>query len=111
MRACFQLLASPRVRELSRVTLQVFLDAHPPTGDNIRMITDEVSQIQEVSRTSSQRSEAAGVYSMLSRQEESDTQGCCACPQVRYCLKSLREQMAARQNNNKVNASMIPLSL
>lgn len=40
-----------RVRELSRVTLQVFLDAHPQTGDNIKMITDEVSQIQEVSRT------------------------------------------------------------
>lgn len=32
---------------------QVFLDAHPQTGDSIKMITDEVSQIQEVSRTSS----------------------------------------------------------
>lgn len=42
-----------RVRELSRVTLQVFLDAHPQTGDNIKMITDEVSQIQEVSRSAS----------------------------------------------------------
>lgn len=31
---------------------QVFLGAHPQTGENIKMITDEVSQIQEVSRTS-----------------------------------------------------------
>ncbi|XP_029700970.1 tuftelin 1b isoform X1 [Takifugu rubripes] len=49
--------------------IKVFLGAHPQTGENIKMITDEVSQIQE----------------------------------VRYCLKSLREQMAARQNNNNKN--------
>uniref|UniRef100_A0A674PAR2 Uncharacterized protein n=1 Tax=Takifugu rubripes TaxID=31033 RepID=A0A674PAR2_TAKRU len=30
-------------------------------------------------------------------------EGSCSGPQVRYCLKSLREQMAARQNNNNKN--------
>lgn len=32
---------------------------HPQTGENIKMITDEVSQIQEVSGTTSERSKAA----------------------------------------------------
>ncbi|XP_036948437.1 tuftelin 1b isoform X1 [Acanthopagrus latus] len=49
--------------------IKVFLEARSQTGESVRMLTDEVSQIQE----------------------------------VRYCLKTLREQMAARQhsNNNK----------
>lgn len=35
-----------------------------------------------------------------------------SCSQVRYCLKSLREQMAARQNNNnKVNNAGIIIGL
>lgn len=40
-----------RVCELSFAfpPLQVFLEADPQAGENIRMITDEVSQIQEVS--------------------------------------------------------------
>ncbi|XP_023265642.1 tuftelin-like isoform X1 [Seriola lalandi dorsalis] len=46
--------------------IKVYLDARPETAQSVRMLTDEVSQIQE----------------------------------VRYCLKTLREQMAARQNNN-----------
>ncbi|XP_041811423.1 tuftelin 1b [Chelmon rostratus] len=46
--------------------IKVFLEARPQTGESVRMLTDEVSQIQE----------------------------------VRYCLKTLREQMAARQNSN-----------
>ncbi|XP_073339463.1 tuftelin 1b [Pagrus major] len=46
--------------------IKVFLEARSQTGENVRMLTDEVSQIQE----------------------------------VRYCLKTLREQMAARQNSN-----------
>nr|XP_046273059.1 tuftelin 1b [Scatophagus argus] len=46
--------------------IKVFLKARPQTGESVRMLTDEVSQIQE----------------------------------VRYCLKTLREQMAARQNSN-----------
>ncbi|XP_010739953.2 tuftelin isoform X1 [Larimichthys crocea] len=46
--------------------IKVFLEARPETGESVRMLTDEVSQIQE----------------------------------VRYCLKTLREQMAARQNSN-----------
>ncbi|XP_059206404.1 tuftelin 1b [Centropristis striata] len=46
--------------------IKVFLEARPETAESVRMLTDEVSQIQE----------------------------------VRYCLKTLREQMAARQNNN-----------
>ncbi|XP_069372834.1 tuftelin 1b isoform X4 [Paralichthys olivaceus] len=50
--------------------IKVYLESCPKTAESIRMLTDEVSQIQE----------------------------------VRYCLKTLREQMAARQisNNNKV---------
>ncbi|XP_078031754.1 tuftelin 1b isoform X2 [Epinephelus lanceolatus] len=50
--------------------IKVYLEARPETAESIKMLTDEVSQIQE----------------------------------VRYCLKTLREQMAARQNtnNNKV---------
>ncbi|XP_022602927.1 tuftelin-like isoform X2 [Seriola dumerili] len=46
--------------------IKVYLEARPETAQSVRMLTDEVSQIQE----------------------------------VRYCLKTLREQMAARQNNN-----------
>lgn len=46
--------------------IKVFLEARPETGESVRMLTDEVTQIQE----------------------------------VRYCLKTLREQMAARQNSN-----------
>ncbi|KAM8767135.1 tuftelin 1b isoform 2-T2 [Acanthopagrus schlegelii] len=46
--------------------IKVFLEARSQTGESVRMLTDEVSQIQE----------------------------------VRYCLKTLREQMAARQNSN-----------
>lgn len=30
-------------------TLQVFLEARPQTGESVKMLTDEVSQIQEVS--------------------------------------------------------------
>ncbi|XP_018540569.1 tuftelin 1b isoform X2 [Lates calcarifer] len=51
--------------------IKVYLESsRPETAESVRMLTDEVSQIQE----------------------------------VRYCLKTLREQMAARQNsnNNKV---------
>ncbi|XP_072227239.1 tuftelin 1b isoform X2 [Leuresthes tenuis] len=46
--------------------IKVYLDARSRTAESVRMLTDEVSQIQE----------------------------------VRYCLKTLREQMAARQNSN-----------
>nr|XP_043909437.1 tuftelin 1b [Solea senegalensis] len=46
--------------------IKVYLEACPERTKSVRMITDEVSQIQE----------------------------------VRYCLKTLREQMAARQNSN-----------
>ncbi|XP_054619464.1 tuftelin 1b [Dunckerocampus dactyliophorus] len=46
--------------------IKVYLDNRPGTTESVRMLTDEVSQIQE----------------------------------VRYCLKTLREQMAARQNSN-----------
>ncbi|XP_071357246.1 tuftelin 1b isoform X2 [Trachinotus anak] len=46
--------------------IKVYLESRPETAQSVRMLTDEVSQIQE----------------------------------VRYCLKTLREQMAARQNNN-----------
>ncbi|XP_035039128.1 tuftelin 1b isoform X2 [Hippoglossus stenolepis] len=51
--------------------IKVYLESCPRKAQSVRMLTDEVSQIQE----------------------------------VRYCLKSLREQMAARQNsnNNKVS--------
>ncbi|XP_030003510.1 tuftelin 1b isoform X2 [Sphaeramia orbicularis] len=58
--------------------IKVYLETRPDTTEthqnNLRMLTDEVSQIQE----------------------------------VRYCLKTLREQMAARQNsqnNNKYPAN------
>lgn len=53
--------------------IKVFLESRPETAESVRMLTDEVSQIQE----------------------------------VRYCLKTLREQMAARQstNNNKYPAN------
>ncbi|XP_042291195.1 tuftelin 1b [Thunnus maccoyii] len=49
--------------------IKVYLENRPEPEESVRMLTDEMSQIQE----------------------------------VRYCLKSLREQMAARQssNNNK----------
>ncbi|XP_022075363.1 tuftelin 1b isoform X3 [Acanthochromis polyacanthus] len=46
--------------------IKVYLESRPETAESVRMLTDEVSQIQE----------------------------------VRYCLKTLREQMAARQSNN-----------
>ncbi|KAG7225521.1 hypothetical protein INR49_027517 [Caranx melampygus] len=46
--------------------IKIYLESRPETAQSVRMLTDEVSQIQE----------------------------------VRYCLKTLREQMAARQNNN-----------
>ncbi|KAL7381572.1 hypothetical protein ABVT39_007842 [Epinephelus coioides] len=46
--------------------IKVYLEARPETAESVKMLTDEVSQIQE----------------------------------VRYCLKTLREQMAARQNTN-----------
>ncbi|CAJ1083334.1 tuftelin 1b [Xyrichtys novacula] len=46
--------------------IKVYLEARPETAESVKMLTDEVSQIQE----------------------------------VRYCLKTLREQMAARQNSN-----------
>ncbi|XP_077363205.1 tuftelin 1b isoform X2 [Festucalex cinctus] len=52
--------------EESVEVIKVYLDDVPETADSVRMLTDEVSQIQE----------------------------------VRYCLKTLREQMAARQNSN-----------
>ncbi|XP_053303542.1 tuftelin 1b isoform X2 [Pleuronectes platessa] len=50
--------------------VKFYLESCPRKAESVRMLTDEVSQIQE----------------------------------VRYCLKSLREQMVARQNsnNNKV---------
>ncbi|XP_061753445.1 tuftelin 1b isoform X3 [Nerophis ophidion] len=53
-------------REEKVEVIKVYLDNRPETTESVRMLTDEVSQIQE----------------------------------VRYCLKTLREQMAARQNNN-----------
>ncbi|XP_049457876.1 tuftelin 1b isoform X1 [Epinephelus fuscoguttatus] len=46
--------------------IKVYLETRPETAESVKMLTDEVSQIQE----------------------------------VRYCLKTLREQMAARQNTN-----------
>ncbi|XP_041664531.1 tuftelin 1b [Cheilinus undulatus] len=46
--------------------IKVYLEGRAETAESVRMLTDEVSQIQE----------------------------------VRYCLKTLREQMAARQNSN-----------
>lgn len=46
--------------------IKVYLEARQETAESVRMLTDEVTQIQE----------------------------------VRYCLKTLREQMAARQNTN-----------
>lgn len=45
--------------------IKVYLEARPKKTESVRMLTDEVTQIQE----------------------------------VRYCLKTLREQMAARQNS------------
>ncbi|XP_035799797.1 tuftelin 1b isoform X2 [Amphiprion ocellaris] len=46
--------------------IKVYLQSRPEAAESVRMLTDEVSQIQE----------------------------------VRYCLKTLREQMAARQSSN-----------
>ncbi|XP_034400925.1 tuftelin 1b isoform X2 [Cyclopterus lumpus] len=59
--------------------LKVYLQARPEAGESVNMMTDEVSQIQE----------------------------------VRYCLKTLREQMAARQNsnNNKYPANVFRVNL
>ncbi|XP_033831216.1 tuftelin 1b isoform X1 [Periophthalmus magnuspinnatus] len=57
-------------REEKVEVIKVYLESRPDTAEshqhNLRMLNDEVSQIQE----------------------------------VRYCLKTLREQMAARQNSN-----------
>lgn len=79
--------------------LQVFLENHPQAGENIRMITDEVSQIQEVSPWR--------IQDISDCRLAFPDHGVCSFSgsQVRYCLKTLREQMAARQsnNNNKVN--------
>ncbi|KAM6975051.1 tuftelin 1b isoform 1-T1 [Tautogolabrus adspersus] len=63
-------LIAPPEEKVEVEVIKVYLEARPETAESVRMLTDEVSQIQE----------------------------------VRYCLKTLREQMAARQNcnNNKV---------
>ncbi|KAM7373332.1 hypothetical protein PAMP_008191 [Pampus punctatissimus] len=55
--------------------VKIYLENRPEPEKSVKMLTDEVSQIQE----------------------------------VRYCLKTLREQMAARQssNNNKVHTPCI----
>uniref|UniRef100_UPI0037E774DE tuftelin 1b isoform X1 n=2 Tax=Semicossyphus pulcher TaxID=241346 RepID=UPI0037E774DE len=52
--------------EVEVEVIKVILEPRLETAESVRMLTDEVSQIQE----------------------------------VRYCLKTLREQMAARQNSN-----------
>ncbi|CAG5886057.1 unnamed protein product [Menidia menidia] len=59
--------------------IKVYLEARPETSESVKMLTDEVSQIQE----------------------------------VRYCLKTLREQIAARQssNNNKYPANGITVNI
>ncbi|XP_038135242.1 tuftelin 1b isoform X1 [Cyprinodon tularosa] len=57
-------LITPRVEK--EEVIKVYLEPRQKTIQSVRMLTDEVSHIQE----------------------------------VRYCLKSLREQMAARQNSN-----------
>ncbi|XP_034747044.1 tuftelin 1b isoform X1 [Etheostoma cragini] len=59
--------------------IKVLLKARPEKAESVRMLTDEVSQIQE----------------------------------VRYCLKTLREQMAARQNttNNKYPVNGLRVNL
>ncbi|XP_068432342.1 tuftelin-like [Clinocottus analis] len=59
--------------------IKVYLEARPEARESVKMMTDEVSQIQE----------------------------------VRYCLKTLREQMAARQNtnNNKYPANGFRVNL
>ncbi|XP_069549696.1 tuftelin 1b isoform X1 [Brachyistius frenatus] len=60
-----EILTIPPTEEKVEV-IKVYLKARPEPAESVRMLTDEVSQIQE----------------------------------VRYCLKTLREQMAARQNSN-----------
>ncbi|XP_053718402.1 tuftelin 1b isoform X2 [Synchiropus splendidus] len=59
--------------------IKVFLENRPEAAQSVRMLTDEVSQIQE----------------------------------VRYCLKTLREQMAAKQsiNNKKYPANGYHVSM
>lgn len=65
--------------------IKVYLQARPEAGESVKMMTDEVSHIQE----------------------------------VRYCLKTLREQMAARHNSNnkhpangfRVNLSSSPVAV
>ncbi|KAM8841099.1 tuftelin 1b [Spinachia spinachia] len=59
--------------------LKVYLKPRPQEAESVKMMTDEVSQIQE----------------------------------VRYCLKTLREQMASRQNtkNNKYPANGFGVNL
>ncbi|XP_047461462.1 tuftelin 1b isoform X2 [Mugil cephalus] len=68
-------LISPTEEQVE--VIKVYLEARPNTSESVKMLTDEVSQIQE----------------------------------VRYCLKNLREQMAARQNNNKYSAKVIRLNM
>ncbi|RVE67226.1 hypothetical protein OJAV_G00115340 [Oryzias javanicus] len=55
--------------EQNTEVIKVYLESRLRSPGSVRMLSDEVSQIQE----------------------------------VRYCLKTLREQMAARQNNNNNN--------
>ncbi|XP_068603066.1 tuftelin 1b [Brachionichthys hirsutus] len=57
-------------------TGEVFLEARPQAAESVRMLSDEVSQIQE----------------------------------VRYCLKTLREQMAARQSSSNKCPVNVPSS-
>ncbi|XP_033950742.1 tuftelin 1b [Pseudochaenichthys georgianus] len=57
-------LSTPTEEKVEVIT--VYLEARPEAAESVKMLTDEVSQIQE----------------------------------VRYCLKTLREQMAARQHTN-----------
>ncbi|KAL3043641.1 hypothetical protein OYC64_003492 [Pagothenia borchgrevinki] len=57
-------LITPTEEKVEVIT--VYLETRPEAAESVKMLTDEVSQIQE----------------------------------VRYCLKTLREQMAARQNTN-----------
>ncbi|XP_041868563.1 tuftelin 1b [Melanotaenia boesemani] len=57
-------LISPTEEQVE--VIKIYLKARPEAEESVKMLTDEVSQIQE----------------------------------VRYCLKTLREQMAARQNSN-----------
>lgn len=103
--------ATKREVSFAAPPLQVFLQAHPQTGENIKMITDEVSQIQEVSLPPPQGGFSPGGARARGRFRRVRLLFQCKMSsrsQVRYCLKTLREQMAARQNhNNKVNNAAI----